>query len=132
MLGATLSRARTGADRPCTGGIAMRAEAPTARVRVRTRVLVVVALVVGTMSTLPSTAVAEQVHSGTIVGGFFTFGPSSDCRSESIQHWCPGCQLVPDCLAWLESRCDPALVGHDAAWMTSIEDVAALADGLTP
>jgi hypothetical protein len=38
-----------------------------------------------------------------------------------------GCELTADCLAWLASRCDPALAGRDPALETSIEDVADLA-----
>lgn len=96
------------------------------------RFVVVVAAVVAVTTALPSTAGAEPLRSGTIVGGFFTFGPSSDCRSETVQRWCPGCQLAPDCLAWLESGCNAAPTGIDVAWLTSIEDVAELADGGTP
>jgi hypothetical protein len=68
---------------------------------------------------LPSDATPAPLRSGTIVSGVFVTGPFGDCDS------------MPDCRAWLESGCNPALTGHDPAWLSSIEDVADLADGRT-
>jgi len=59
------------------------------------------------------------VRSGRIISGVLTTSPSWECR------------LVPDCLAWLASDCDPALAGRDPAWLASIVDVGAMADGVT-
>lgn len=71
---------------------------------------------------LPSAARAtEPVRAGTIVGGLITTGGSHECG------------LLPDCLAWLTSDCDPALAGQDPAWLASIVDVEDLADdGVQP
>ena len=66
---------------------------------------------------MPGTAAAPQ-RSGTIIG------------SGDISGNLP-CGLAPDCAAWLQSGCDPALAGHDPAWLTSIVDVSDLADGTT-
>jgi hypothetical protein len=38
-----------------------------------------------------------------------------------------GCEMTPDCGAWLASGCDPALTGRNPAIVASIEDVADLA-----
>ncbi len=79
------------------------------------RVLFVGAAVAATL-VLPSTVRgAEPLRSGTIVGGLITTGGSHECG------------LLPDCLVWLAAECDPALAGHDPAWLTSIVDVADLA-----
>lgn len=59
------------------------------------------------------------LRSGTLIGGLFYAGEARDCRD------------VPDCLAWVESGCDPHLTGRDPAWTASIENVADLADGRT-
>jgi hypothetical protein len=42
-----------------------------------------------------------------------------------------GCEHAVDCLSWLRSGCNPALVGHDPALTASIVDVGDLADGRT-
>jgi hypothetical protein len=42
-----------------------------------------------------------------------------------------GCEKAPDCRAWVQSGCKPALAGRDPALLSSIEDVAGLADGRT-
>lgn len=65
---------------------------------------------------VPSTSVAAStpVRSGTIVGGVFTTGPSADCSFQ------------PDCRAWLESDCHPALAERDPAWLASIVNVSDL------
>jgi hypothetical protein len=70
---------------------------------------------------LPATgATAEEngVRSGTIVVASLSGLGGGYPR---------GCELTADCLAWLASRCDPALAGRDPALETSIEDVADLA-----
>ena len=60
---------------------------------------------------------AKPVHSGTILSGDGWFLENSQ----------GGCQTSPDCAAWLQSGCNPALSGHDPAVMASIENVADLA-----
>src|SRR5687767_4676411 len=81
----------------------------------RTMRMCVVVLAATAGLAVPSMAGAEPVRSGTILTGF----PGSACG------------YAPDCYAWLESGCDPALAGRNPAWMTSIVDVADLADGTT-
>ena len=66
---------------------------------------------------MPGTAATAQ-RSGRIIG-------SGDIG------WNLPCGLAPDCAAWLQSGCHPALAGRDPAWMTSIVNVSALADGKT-
>lgn len=73
-----------------------------------------VAMLVG----LAPGAQSSPVRSGTIAGGLHTTAPSHNCG------------LIPDCVAWLQSGCSPALAGRDPAWLTSIEDVSDLAGGL--
>ena len=85
----------------------------------RARKVLVLAAALATMSSLPAAEAKPPLRSGTIVGGLITTGPS---------HYC---QAVPDCLAWLTSACSPTLTGQDPAWLTSIVDVAGLADGRT-
>ena len=63
----------------------------------------------------------EPARSGTIVGGSGWF----------VEGQVGGCQLAPDCAAWVQSDCDPALTEREPAWMASIVDVAELADGRT-
>ncbi len=96
-------------------------------------------MVIGLMSGLVATAEAKNrramrderivpVHSattekaparsGTIVTG------ASGLHSDLLL----GCEMAPDCRAWLASRCNPALTGHDPALAASIEDVADLAN----
>ena len=79
-------------------------------------------MVLGLIAGLVATAKAkkaEPVRSGTIVSGVYVTGPLG------------GCDMMPDCRAWLESTCNPALTGHDPSWLSSIRDVADLADGRT-
>lgn len=66
---------------------------------------------------LAADAGSKPTRSGTIVSGILTTSPAWDCS------------FVPDCRAWIQTGCDPALTGRDPAWLTSIEDVAELADG---
>jgi hypothetical protein len=65
-----------------------------------------------------SPAVGAPLRSGTIVGGPDTMGSAP-------------CGLVPECAAWLQSGCNPALAGRDPALHSSIVDVTELADGTT-
>lgn len=41
------------------------------------------------------------------------------------------CSMTPECAAWLQSGCDPALAGRNPAALTSIVDVSRLANGKT-
>ena len=66
-----------------------------------------------------SDAASAPLRSGTIIGGPDTMGSAP-------------CGVAPDCAAWLQSGCSPALAGRDPALFTSIVDVADLADGTTP
>src|SRR5688500_13131207 len=65
-----------------------------------------------------SLAPSPPLRSGRIVGGPDTTGSAP-------------CGLAPDCVAWLQSGCNPALAGRDPALHTSIVDVSDLADGTT-
>lgn len=67
----------------------------------------------------PAFAGEEPISSGTIVT---TYGSSIDGEPDT-------CETVPDCSAWLQSGCDPALAGRDPAVAASIEDVSKIADG---
>jgi hypothetical protein len=78
----------------------------------------VVVLVGGVLAT-PSEA--GRVRSGTIIGGWYPFavvlapgGPAS-------------CDWNVECIAWLESGCNEALVGRDPSLHASIVDVHRLA-----
>ncbi|HUQ39004.1 MAG TPA: hypothetical protein VM030_02535 [Acidimicrobiales bacterium] len=68
-------------------------------------------------------------RSGTILGGAGVDtsprSPMTDLTQRS------GCEYAVDCLAWLQSGCNPALAGHDPVLTASIVDVSALADGRT-
>ena len=86
--------------------------------------VLVAAVAVGTMvmpvtaARSTSDATTPPLRQGTIVGGPDTMGSMP-------------CGIAPDCAAWLQSGCSPALAGVDPALFTSIVDVAALADGTT-
>ena len=80
---------------------------------------IVLALILGPIQT--AAADEEPVRSGTILSGDGWF----------FEQQLGGCQMAPDCAAWLQSRCDPALSGRDPGLMASIEDVRDLADGRT-
>lgn len=72
----------------------------------------------------PSAAGPKPLRSGTILtgGGWPWLNPALQ-RS--------GCEYSPDCLAWLASDCNPALVGHEPMVTASVVDVGALANGRT-
>ena len=88
------------------------------------RILSAIVLFAVLLVPLRSAAAADEtpVRSGTILSGV---GWPTD-------HSLGGCELAPDCRAWLESGCDPVLTGRDPALMTSIEDVADLGGDGTP
>lgn len=74
-------------------------------------------------------AVADEEpvrRSGTIVTGVEWF--YEYVLGEETQ----GCETAPDCQAWLETGCEPTVTGRNPAVMASIENVADLADGITP
>lgn len=81
---------------------------------------VLIALIV--MPAQSATAEDQPVRSGTIVPGYWWVDPTFGSMS---------CEKAPDCAAWLNGGCQSALAGRDPAVMTSIEDVAELADGVT-
>ncbi|MDP9068266.1 MAG: hypothetical protein M3N53_07975 [Actinomycetota bacterium] len=64
-----------------------------------------------------ATVEEEPARSGTIVSGL------SGLHHDALI----GCEMAPDCRAWLAHDCDPALTGRDPALSASIEDVAGLA-----
>lgn len=78
-------------------------------------ILITVLLAVTLVPT--SSAIArESGLSGTIVLGH------SGLHHEVLI----GCEMAPDCRAWLASDCDPDLTGRDPAVGASIEDVSKL------
>jgi len=84
--------------------------------------IVVIALIVPMLMFVRSaTADEKSVRSGTIMTGYWW-----DILGE------PGtCETAPDCRVWEDGGCKPALAGRNPAVMSSIEDVADLADGRT-
>lgn len=98
------------------------------------RLALVVVLVLATAALLPSAARADRpapLRSGTIVGG-------TGLEMAGRQPWenpaaeRSGCEYAAECLAWLQSSCQPALAGHDPVLTASIVEVGDLADGRTP
>ena len=86
------------------------------------RILLITALLaLSLMPTQSATADEQPVRSGTILPGLWGADPTGSGT----------CEGAPDCAAWLNGGCQPALTGRDPAVMTSIEDVADLADGVT-
>lgn len=77
------------------------------------------------MAPVPSAVAAEESLSGTILTG-------GDGLRWFVGDRLSGCQMSPDCRAWLETDCDPALSGRDPAPTASIEDIGGFADGVTP
>lgn len=110
-------------SQPATGG--------TVAPMTRTRVLLVGVLIAALMAGLAPTvqAQAEPLRSGSIVVGAGSSQRAIGWPGEAVDG---ECQMVPDCLAWLESGCDPALAGREPAVTASIVDVSDLADGHTP
>ncbi len=73
---------------------------------------------------------ADPVRSGTIVGGNgVELGGGEPWEQPAAER--SGCEYAVDCVAWLQSGCNPALAGHDPVMTASIVDVADLADGST-
>ena len=95
----------------------------------RTRMLLAAALAIAMITALPSRAQATPARSGMIVGGLGGSERGIGWPGQAVEG---ECQIAPDCLAWLESGCDPALAGREPAVMASIVDVAGLADGRAP
>lgn len=88
----------------------------------RRMILVTTLIALILMPAHSATADDEAVRSGTIVTGYW-----GNVLGE------PGtCDTAPDCRVWVDGGCDAALAGRDPAVMSSIEDVADLADGRTP
>jgi len=76
---------------------------------------VVVACIVGVAVPTGPAHAAGPIRSGAVAGGPIDTAPYSSC------------EIAPDCLAWLESGCDPRLTGLNPAVQTSIVNVARLA-----
>lgn len=90
------------------------------------RAISAIILLALTVVPAPNAAADETtVRSGTIVTG-------GDELRYFVGDALEGCRMAPDCRAWLEADCDPALSGRDVGLTASIEDVADLADGTTP
>ena len=88
------------------------------------RRIILVAILIGLL-VVPvkgATADEEAVRSGTLLAG-----PVSGLGGGYPR----GCDMTPDCRAWLASHCDPALAGRDPAMEASIEDLGDLADTTT-
>lgn len=82
------------------------------------------ALLVGivlVITALPSAAAGKPLRSGTILTGSGWF----------VESWVGGCQMAPECQAWIQSDCAPELTGREPALTASIENVSELADGRT-
>lgn len=101
----------------------------------RTVLATIAAVAAMTMTAGPSSAhhpPPKPVRSGTIAGWGATWvamfnGEARDCQ---WSEWIAGAN--PECAAFLESGCNPALAGRNRAVTASIEDVAKIADGTTP
>ena len=100
--------------------------------KTRGLLLVAVTAVVLAAGLVLSPARAEEppLRSGTILGG-------TGVKTGGGDPWEPpaaqrsGCEHALECLAWLQSGCNPALTGHDPVLTASIVDVGDLADGRT-
>src|SRR5688572_3291640 len=90
----------------------------------RVRRIISIAMLIALMASpaQPALAGEEPIHAGTIVTAY-----GSPIAGEH-----GSCETAPDCEAWLDSGCDPALTGRDPAMAASIEDVSGIADGHTP
>jgi hypothetical protein len=95
----------------------------------RAWLLPAVGLVLAMAVALPEQAQAAPERSGDIVTGLGGTQRAIGWPGYAVQG---ECEAAADCLAWLESGCDPALAGREPAVMASIVDVAELADGETP
>jgi hypothetical protein len=99
-----------------------------------TRGLVLVALTAAVLALGPAfSPVRAQwgaLRSGTIVGGTgLELAGGQPWEQPEAER--SGCEYAVDCLAWLQSGCNPALAGHDPVLTASIVDVGDLADGTT-
>ena len=90
------------------------------------RLVVVLASLGLIVSAAASSSAQQSVRSGTIASGT---GVIVHGNQPAGERW--GCEYNVDCLAWLQSDCNPALGGRDFAVSASIVDVSALADGRT-
>lgn len=87
----------------------------------------------GTISvTLSNRPPAPSVRSGTIVTGTALSGDDWFTQNLVLENHLGTCQMSPECRAWLESGCKPALANRDPAVMASIVGVGDLADSRTP
>ena len=80
-------------------------------------IILMTALVALTLVPAQSATAEETTLSGTIISG--VSGMHHDVLI--------GCEMAPDCRAWLATDCDPALTGQDPALSASIVDVTGLA-----
>ena len=75
-------------------------------------------------------AESQPLRSGTIVGGTgLEMAGGAPWENPAAER--SGCQYAVDCLAWLESGCQPAVAAHEAELTASIVKVRGLADGRT-
>ena len=98
-----------------------------------TRLALVAAVTLATAIVLPSAARAEStepVRSGTILSGAgVELGGGQPWENPATER--SGCEYAAECVAWLQSGCNPALAGVDPVLTASIVDVRDLADGRT-
>lgn len=76
-----------------------------------------------------SAAGPKPLRSGTILGGTGLELSGGPWANPALKLF--GCQYSLDCLAWLQSGCNPALAGRDPMLTASIVNVGNLADGRT-
>lgn len=88
------------------------------------RIISVAVLCALALAPIPRAVAGEGARSGTIVTG----GAGLDYF---VGDRLAGCEMSPDCRAWLETDCNPALTGGEPALTASIVDVSELADGAT-
>lgn len=98
-----------------------------------TRGLVLVALTAAVLAVpalAPVRAEQAPLRSGTILGGAgVELGGGEPWEQNAAER--SGCEYAADCVAWLQSGCDPALAGRDPVLTASIVRVSDLADGST-
>jgi hypothetical protein len=87
----------------------------------------IVAVAAMTMTAAPSPAAPKPARSGTITG-WGVLWPATVVGSSTFSATALDCDGNPECAAWLESGCSPALAGRDPAVTASIVDITALAD----
>lgn len=78
-----------------------------------------------------SPAADGPARSGTITGWGATWVAMYNGDAKDCQWTGSGKGGNPECIAWLESGCNPSLAGRNPAVTASIENIGELADGTT-